>query len=437
MSNASNTVSNNFATSPKTFFIEKAILTTNKDKEIDLKNIIQDIKVSESIYQSGIIVSIFVLDTVALIDRLKLAGNEKIDLVIQRREITNREKKKFELSVNIAEIKDYSEPRPSSRSYTLQCLSKHVYLNNTRVLKKSFEGSISKLISNIVTSELQSKMFYRNTSTNNIKGIYPRIRPLSAIHWLLRNAYEDGTPYFFYETTKNGITLDSYKHLLDQDVFHTYDNIPNFKNTARDKLEDLYEEERSKIKKVNSQMNISKFKGLSAGAYGSQLHKIDIYDKKVEAPIKYRYKAPYKLNANAPITADMKIANTTLTQIDEAKNYFISYNSGSYSNFENYHSPTDQSILKAEAYHHNLNSIIQEITIPGDFDLESGNLIELSIQKSADVTEEILEGQEFKDEMLSGKHLVTGIVHHFSSEGYFMKVKAKKDSFIKGLDKGL
>ena len=227
MSNASNTVSNNFATSPKTFFIEKAILTTNKDKEIDLKNIIQDIKVSESIYQSGIIVSIFVLDTVALIDRLKLAGNEKIDLVIQRREITNREKKKFELSVNIAEIKDYSEPRPSSRSYTLQCLSKHVYLNNTRVLKKSFEGSISKLISNIVTSELQSKMFYRNTSTNNIKGIYPRIRPLSAIHWLLRNAYEDGTPYFFYETTKNGITLDSYKHLLDQDVFHTYDNIPN------------------------------------------------------------------------------------------------------------------------------------------------------------------------------------------------------------------
>jgi hypothetical protein len=187
--------------------------------------------------------------------------------------------------------------------------------------------------------------------------------------------------YFFYETTQNGITLDSYKHLLDQDVFHTYDNIPNFKNTARDKLEDLYEEERSKIKKVNSQMNISKFKGLSAGAYGSQLHKIDIYDKKVEAPIKYRYKAPYKLNANAPITTDMKIANTTLTQIDEAKNYFISYNSGSYSNFENYHSPTDQSILKAEAYHHNLDSIIQEITIPGDFDLESGNLIELSIQK--------------------------------------------------------
>ena len=38
--------------------------------------------------------------------------------------------------------------------------------------------------------------------------------------------------------------------------------------------------------------------------------------------------------------------------------------------------------------------------------------------------------EKHKDETLSGIHLVSGIVHHFSSKGYFMNVTAKKDSFI-------
>jgi ABC-type phosphate/phosphonate transport system substrate-binding protein len=60
-------------------------------------------------------------------------------------------------------------------------------------------------------------------------------------------------------------------------------------------------------------------------------------------------------------------------------------------------------------------------------------IINLDLLKTADITEEMIASEEFKDETLSGNHLVTGIVHHSSSDGYFMNVTAKKDSFIKEL----
>jgi hypothetical protein len=76
----------------------------------------------------------------------------------------------------------------------------------------------------------------------------------------------------------------------------------------------------------------------------------------------------------------------------------------------------------------------QELLLTGDFDFEVGIVINLKLLKSADITQEIIAGEEKKDETLSGNHLVTGIVHHFGSEGYFMSVTAKKDSFIRKLE---
>ena len=68
--------------------------------------------------------------------------------------------------------------------------------------------------------------------------------------------------------------------------------------------------------------------------------------------------------------------------------------------------------------------------IPGDFTLSSGKIVELDLLKNADVTEEMVTNDTFKDTILSGKHLVTGIIHHFGKDGYQMNVILKKDSFI-------
>jgi len=312
-------------------------------------------------------------------------------------------------------------------------------MNTIKVVKRAFDNTPSAIIESLTKNELDSEIDIRNKSTTPIKGIFPRIRPLSAIAWLLRNAYENSTPNFFYETAKSGLIFNSYTKMISEDPYDTYNNNPNYSADSENTMEDLYTEERLKIQKVLGQkLNLSKYNAASQGAFGSTLHTIDIYNKQYPR-IQYGYNNPQKmdiLNKEPPINDLIKIGGNELNVYKDAKNYFISYNSGAFGEKFNYHAPTNQSILKAEAYHHNLDTVKQELLLTGDFELECGMVIDLLLLKSADITEEMIESEEFKDETLSGKHLVTGIVHHFSSDGYFMNVTAKKDSFIKEL-KGL
>tara|TARA_B100001094_G_scaffold58104_1_gene53561 strand:- start:3848 stop:5188 length:1341 start_codon:yes stop_codon:yes gene_type:complete len=426
---------NRMAATPKAYKVSKADFHSNQGLIVKIGGIIKDIKVKESLYTSSLVVDLFILDSIPLIDYLKIAGNEKIELVIERRDIKSKVNKQFKLEVYIAEVRDYSTPTPSSKAYTLHCVSKHAYINNVKVLTQSFNNTPSFLINSIVTGPLSSKIDIRNPSTTPIKGIYPRIRPLAAISWLLRNAYEDSTPSYFYETAKSGLVFDSYKKILEKKVYDTYDNNPNYKETSQNSIEELYEEERKKIQKILGQtLNLSKYNASAAGAFGSTLHKIDIYDKS-SSTVDYSYNERInKLNDNAPITDKILIDGQAINKFKKGKNYFVSYNSGSFDSIKNYHAPTDQSMLKAEAYHHNLNTVKQELLLTGDFDFEVGIVINLKLLKSADITQEIIASEEKKDETLSGNHLVTGIVHHFGSEGYFMSVTAKKDSFIRKLE---
>jgi len=434
MANVNNVIIDGAIASPKGFIIEEALITANNGNQFDIKNYIQDIKITESIYRSSITAAIYLLDGINLVDRLKYAGNEKINLLIQRRELPTGDLKKYEIELYVAEIKDYSKNKPGTSTYTLMCVSKHAYINNVKVLKRSFSGTIGDIVQKIVKNDLSTTAHFINKSSKGlIKGIYPRLRPLSAISWLLKHSYEASTPFFFYETLANGIAFDSYKNMLDKEIVNEYNNFPNFKSDKTTDPKKVYEEEQKKIVKLNSNMNISKYIASSKGAFGSQLHKIDIFNKTYEKT-NYNYSKMLKLNDNDPIIDEIIVGDRKLKDWNEGKNYFISLNTGAYNSHDNYHKPSDSTILKAEAYLANMNSIVQEIVIPGDFNIESGSLIDLNILKSADITEEQLEGEtDLRDSILSGKHLVTSITHKFSSEGYFMNVTAKKDSFIKPL----
>ena len=105
MSNLTNTTSNNIAMSAKNYAVLQCKITTNAGEEIELKELVHDVKINEKIYQSAMIVDIFILDAINLMHELKISGNESIHLIIGRIE-PGDEAKGFDLKLHISEIKD-------------------------------------------------------------------------------------------------------------------------------------------------------------------------------------------------------------------------------------------------------------------------------------------------------------------------------------------
>ena len=161
---------------PIGFTIANVQLTTNSGHNIDIAKLVHDVKIYEALHRAGIIVEMQILDGINLFSSANLAGNEKIMFSISREEPI-KGFQFFELEVYVSDIVRFTERTASSVSYSLVCVSKHAYLNNKKLLNTSFNGDTKQLISNIVKSQLKSKIDARASGNAICKGIYPNLKP--------------------------------------------------------------------------------------------------------------------------------------------------------------------------------------------------------------------------------------------------------------------
>ena len=430
---------NNKASTPLSYNVDYIKLTVNPDnakiKELDISNLVTHISVTEDIDQPGISVNMGIGDTLNLLENYRLAGNEKIQIKISRNS-NIRGRESYNFTCYIAEIFGYSRLRPGFVVYQFRCISEHVFNNNLIVLKRAFQGTIGTVISSICKSDLKitnTDVEITEASREVVKGIYPRIRPINAIFWLMRNSYSDSASHFyFYESLAGGVKFKAYKELLDEDTFEEYIYRAYTKSELSNETDAGYEATRVRVISMSSEYNLSKFVSAGMGAYSSILHTVDISDKKyVKATYDYENHNELKLNKHKPFptTADSTFLDRPLNHHIESKNYFLSLNSRSFNDHHNYHKPSGNiDLLKSQSYIENLNYMTHEITIPGDFNLSVGNTITLKVARP----EEDIRGSN-KDEMQSGKYLVTSIIHEFKEE-YTQIITLQKDSSEVDLD---
>jgi hypothetical protein len=118
---------------------------------------------------------------------------------------------------------------------------------------------------------------------------------------------------------------------------------------------------------------------------------------------------------------------------------YISLNTAAFSyaagNTPNYHGPTQSSKINiAQSVTENLETMIHDFNVAGDFELNSGKIILLNIAPSEDPTAIKKNSKLGKsptpgvDQFFSGNYVVTSVIHNFS-EDYFASVRVKTDSF--------
>jgi hypothetical protein len=183
---------------------------------------------------------------------------------------------------------------------------------------------------------------------------------------------------------------------------------------------------------------MSKYIAGSNGAYASTTNYLDLSTKTLTRSV-FNYENDFKkmssVDANEILSPFFSPEDTdeTMASYPNSKINFISTNYNAFNGVEgNYHAPTlDGSINKAQAHIENLDSIIHDISLAGDFKVNSGVAINLSIAPSIDpeatVQNDNSKGDDVQDKFFSGKYVVTAVAHKFSEE-YTMDLKLKKDS---------
>ena len=408
---------------PGSYTLDYVYLYTNKGLKLDIENIVNNFYINESLDTPFLEINIQIIDSVNLLEEHNINGNEKIEMLIKQSPFSKKEdKNQWKLNLRISEVYGYVRNLPSKQFYNLKCTSEHMYLNSAKVLRRPFEGTIGNLIKKIC-NDINIKPKFINESTKNvIKGIYPTIKPIQAANWLMRNAFEDGTPFYFYETVLNGIHFDSYKSFVNKEVYKTFDFKPQIAKSLGS--EGSFDEIAKRVRKITGPFNMSQLSAVSQGAYSSSLFTVDIATKDFKES-NYTYTDNLKLNKNQPFNTDHKIFDREYSTLKESKNHFVSLNSKAFKQ-GNYHAPLDKTLLKNESYLKNINFNVLEITIPGDFNLEVGNKINLEIVK-ATTFEHLGDPASMKDKFLSGIYLVSKISHVFNEE-FMQIVEIKRDS---------
>ena len=383
--------------SPTNYLLEEVkILRQNLGSEeigqkaIEIKKLVPEITIKESIYRNAINVDIRVVDNVKLLNFLRLNGTEKVILKISRKQ--NDDLNKFNLNLNIANIDMFTQINPSTQSYVLRCVPEYVVLNQGQTISQKF-SDMSKDISAICGS-IGIKEDAQDIPVTGIssKGIIPFMKPLSAIGWLVRNSHESGTPFYFYQTSNGIVHLKSYINMIedvhedgtrynDQNIFNYYQENPGEKDSA----DDFFTLEKFQIRKLNSKLNLSGLRNISNGAYASNKFSVDIFEKNYKSDESFSYDViDKKLNEHKPFPEDLKIKDVPLNKYSTGKNYYINLNGGAFSKAEdisektdnqNYHGVINDQIQQKEAYHHLLDTHQQELVLAGDFNMQVGKPI--------------------------------------------------------------
>ena len=461
---------------------------------LQIKTLAREIKINESIYKNALNVDIRIMDSLKLLNTLRMNGTEKILLDISRTTDSNIER--FKLNLILSDIDLLTEVTPSGQSYVLKCVPEYAFINQTKTISDFFDNIVEairkicqgdlkipnhkldqelKSIPSIVIGDAfnESNRFVKLPEVS-IDGVYPKMKPLSVINWLVRNLSDEGTPLYFYQTSDGTVRLRSYKTMLKTN-YSDFDNDSKgrpFSNagfinyygvnsTLKDASKDLFQNEKMTILKVNQPSSLSAVKNIANGTYASNLYTIDIAKKEYKFKNNFEYKNMETLNKEKPFSDKVKIGDNKLTDNVSAKNYYLNINKDAFESLErqgqflsssnvgfnealntfeditdnpnhnrNYHSAVVNDIQKKEAYHGILDSQVIDLTIPGNFHIRTGQVINLEILSHKE--NRIVHADDDTDKvdaMLSGRFLVTSLEHVFTEQTHIVKLKVKRDSF--------
>ena len=440
-------------------------LINHRGDIIDLKYIVIELNIYESIYKNSVTGSVVITDAKNQIGRLEMQGLERVAFKLSTPG-TNKKDDILDASVETGEpfhvykITDRKQVNQGLLVYTLHFASREFMRNLRTRVSQSYLNSLDGIVKSIFTdkSYLDSrKKLNFEPCGNSDKITIPNLRPFDAIQMIADKAMpqkSDGIGYFFYETTKafhfrsweSMVTKQGSKIRTPKQAFYYMplkfkdDNVP-------DKIG-------HEFKSVQSYRFINNFHDVAAntalGTYGHRVITHNLFDKSYDIK-DYNYHLSYGDSKHTDYSnsksRDAKKAAVVASPVDYDNEKGVSDYPESRTSLQSttqflhdidtgtYGIDVEQDGIKKGERISQYNQIVHgttlKLVVKGQSYLEPGDLIEFRVRPvDADKTD------VEEDSRFGGQYVITKIRHQITDEVYTMVLECAKDSIANATNPG-
>ena len=439
--------------------LDHVFLHSHMGDKTDIKKVMSELNIYESIYKNALTGSIVVTDAQNLIAKLELNGTERISFKLSTPGAIDK-RSMIDASVEtghpfyVYKITDRKQIAPGTLLYTLHFASREFMRNLRTKVSQTYRGNIAYQVMKILMDEnyLDSKKEISYEPTGNINDVViPNMRPFDAINMIAKKTLPEksgGVGYYFYETTK-GLYFRSWDNMVsvrgsyDRPTAQEFYYMPmNLDNRAfQDKIAEDY-------KSVQSYRFVNNFHDVAANtAMGTYAHNVITYNlfdksyKKTDYNYEYEFaqtkhteianeksnRERYAIAAGSFIDEDdKKISDYKESRVSlQATTQFLHNTPAG-----GYGLDVSQDGRKLAERESQINQVMHgtalTMVVNGQSYLEAGDLIKFNLLTVDEKNPTMLDPQ------YSGKYVITKIRHQINSQKYTMALECAKDSVKSG-----
>ena len=416
--------------------IDKFLLISNKDGDINLNTAISELKYFESIREATVRMSILYNDSggsvkgKSVLEGLPLVGTEKAQIKLK-----DLNDNKLNLNLYVTSVDPILEDAKKT-VVSLQLASKEYIRNQLVRVNKRFDGKLSDHITEILTNQSfigTDKTLDIEETQNNYNFFGNNKKAFYTCTWLAKKGVPNTSSpgktagYFFYETSK-GFNFKSIDKLIEQKAKRKL----IFNETPDDKGANIPQGYDGTILELQSDNTINVQSKLESGTYSTRVVLFD--------PFNCQYQVIEK-NVNQT-ESDLKLAGKELPKLNEEYNEAVgrftrttymlidkgSLPSGSTENQINKSKEPNfdpENILNQSIMRYNqLFTIKKTVTIPGDFSLNAGDTIFIDIPEA---------GRDKKNQKpnheTGGLYIISDLCHYITPDRCLTKLNLIRDSY--------
>ena len=426
---------------------------------IDIKNLVQELNIYESIYKNALTGSVVIIDAQNLIAKLEIQGTERISFTlktpgaIDERSIINASESTGH-PFHVYKITDRKQVAPGTLLYTLHFGSREFMRNLRTKVSQAYDGRLDRAVHQIMFDEnyldSRKEMTYEPCG-NSDKVVIPNLRPFAAINMIAEKSLPEksnGVGYYFYETTK-GFHFRSWDNMISVNGRHRRDTKQQFYymplNITDENIEDKINHD---YKAVESYRFINNFHDVAAntvgGTYGHRVISYNLFDKSFEQD-DYHYHndfvfSKHSEHAGRGDNEKYAIAESFVDEDDKSVSDYPESRVSLQSTTRFLHNEDKGAVYGLDVLQDGKQTgkriaqqaqVIQgtalKLVVKGQSYLEAGDLIDFKLRS---VDEKNTDGVE--DPQYAGKYVITKIRHQINAEKYIMVLECAKDSVKQG-----